>query len=169
MNEVDIAGYGGRYRIDDYGNVWRVYRTKRAKMKAIVKPRGNLEIKLTADDGSRHTHNVSRLVALHFIPRPYMADSVIHKNGNKQDAYVDNLMWVSRRQVGLRFGHKIGKAKPVCKIDQSGETVEVYHSARAAAKANYMSYQTVLSRCNGIVKGKYAPDGYEYKYAEDAE
>lgn len=38
---------------------------------------------------------------------------------------------------------------------------------REAAKANHMSYQTVLDRCNGKVKNPYALDGFTYRF-EDA-
>ena len=166
LTETDIRGYEGRYKIDIYGNVWRLWQHKRTKMKPRLRPKGHLEIRLLGDDVHRKTFNVARLVAIHFLAKPYLADSVIHKNGNKQDAYVENLKWVSKRQLGLRFGHKVRQAKRVCKIDRSGEIVEVYHSARAAAKSNYMSYQTVLDRGNGKVKSIYAPDGYRYTYEE---
>ena len=33
---------------------------------------------------------------------------------------------------------------------------------REAARRNYMSYQTVIDRCNGKVKKSVAPDGYDY-------
>lgn len=163
----DVHGYGGKYKIDIYGNIYQQYKTKLVKRKPSVKPRGHLEIRLKDDTGKRHTHNVARLVALHFIPKPYLADSVIHLNGNKQDAYIENLKWVTKRQIGLKFGHKVRQAKRVCKISSDGEIVDVYHSARAAAKSNYMSYQTILDRCNGKVKGRFAPDGYEYAFEKE--
>ena len=52
------------------------------------------------------------------------------------------------------------------KIDRAGEVVDVYRSAREAAKANYMSYQAVLSRCKGKVKKEYALDGCTYRFEE---
>ena len=51
---------------------------------------------------------------------------------------------------------------PVAKVTPAGEIVAVYQSARAAAKANHMSYQAVLDRCNGKVKKPYALDGHTY-------
>ena len=54
------------------------------------------------------------------------------------------------------------------KIDGTGEIVEVYSSAREAAKQNFMSYQTVIDRCNGKCKSAFAPDGYAYAW-EDKE
>lgn len=45
-----------------------------------------------------------------------------------------------------------------------GEIVAVYPSARAAARENHMSYQTVLDRCNGKVKQPFALDGHTYQF-----
>ena len=60
------------------------------------------------------------------------------------------------------------RRRPVAKLDAGGEVVEVYPSAREAARRNYMSYQTVIDRCNGKVKGAFAPDGYAYAW-DDSE
>ena len=49
------------------------------------------------------------------------------------------------------------------------EIVAFYKSAREAARQNYMSYQTILDRINGKVKGIYAPDGYAYCKDSDKE
>ncbi len=162
MERIPIRGYEGLYSIDEFGNIYRHFKHTTVIMKPSVKPRGHLEIRLLNKAGRRRTYNVARLVAIHFLPKPYMADSVIHKNGNKQCPHVDNLAWVSKRQLGLRYGHRVEKAMQICKADKNGEVVEVYHSAREAARKNYMSYQTILNRVNGKVKGRYAPDGYEY-------
>ena len=56
----------------------------------------------------------------------------------------------------------------MAKIDSNGEIVDVYTSARQAAKSNFMSYQTVIDRCNGKCKSAFAPDGYAYAW-EDSE
>ena len=37
---------------------------------------------------------------------------------------------------------------------------------REAARENFMSYQTVMDRCNGKVKGPFAPDGYAYAWED---
>ena len=44
--------------------------------------------------------------------------------------------------------------------------MEIYPSAREAAKKNHMSYQTVMDYCNGKRKGAFAPDGYAYAWEE---
>lgn len=58
------------------------------------------------------------------------------------------------------------RRKAVVKIDNYGEIVEVYSSARMAAKANYMSHQTVTDRCNGKCRSIFAPDGYAYAWED---
>lgn len=58
----------------------------------------------------------------------------------------------------------LSSRRPVEKVDMNGAVVEVYSSARAAARANHMSYQTVLDRCNGKVKNPYTLDGHNYRF-----
>ncbi len=62
-----------------------------------------------------------------------------------------------------------GKAsrRPVAKVNAAGEIVAYYPSARKAAKANHMSYQTVLDRCNGKVKKPFALDGHTYRFDDE--
>lgn len=43
-----------------------------------------------------------------------------------------------------------------------------YQVDREAARENYMSYQTIIDRCNGKCKSAFAPDGYAYAW-EDSE
>ena len=38
--------------------------------------------------------------------------------------------------------------------------------ARQAAKENYLSYQTVMDRCNGKIKKPFALDGHTYQWDE---
>lgn len=86
-----------------------------------------------------------------------------HKNGDLKDNWVGT----SDLPPGRSWGGRPGRApagKPVVKVDPEGEIVAVYSSARAAAKANHMSYQTVLDRCNGKVKKPFALDGHTYQF-----
>ena len=61
-------------------------------------------------------------------------------------------------------GHRTDRRKCVVKVSKSGEEVEIYRSAREAAKQNNMSYQTVLDRCHNKVKKPFALDGYTYRF-----
>lgn len=72
-----------------------------------------------------------------------------------------------KRIIDLIGSQKEIERKPVAKIDSSGEIVAFYSSAREAGRENYMSYQTIIDRCNGKVQGAFAPDGYAYSWDED--
>lgn len=54
--------------------------------------------------------------------------------------------------------------KPVVKVDRDGKIIARYPSARAAAKVNFMSYQSVLDRCNGKIQKPYGEDGCTFRF-----
>ena len=58
------------------------------------------------------------------------------------------------------------KRKSVIKINANGEIVDVCRSAREAGKMNYMSYQTIIDRCNGKYKSAFASDGFAYAWED---
>ena len=164
----DIEGYGGKYRVNRIGEVQRVLKNGLVRDMQPYRKKGKtfrnrLFVKLTKDGKPKevamlkimaetwHTNKGKGLV-------PY------HKNGIVTDNRVDNIGFTTRKELGRITGHRANKRKCVIKISQSGEEVEVYRSARQAAKENYVSYQTVLDRCHNKVKNPYALDGYTYKF-----
>lgn len=70
----------------------------------------------------------------------------------------------TRQQRRVRRIVKRSARRPVAKVDSSGNVITVYASAREAARANFMSYQAVLDRCNGKVQKPYALDGFTYQF-----
>lgn len=94
------------------------------------------------------------------IPEGYMPH---HKNGMKSDNNLENIEYISRKENGKRYGSK-GKRKPVAKIDQDGNIVEFYTSAREAARKNGLVCSTIIERCNGKRKSAFAPDGFAYAW-----
>ena len=166
----DIPGYGGKYQIDREANVRRVYIS--GKTRAMTpyhrKMSGSqrLVVKLTKDGKSKE-EVLMQLVALTFLGPPPKGHVPYHKNGCQSDNYLNNIAYISKRELGRMTGAK-SRRRPVAKIDRDGYLVEVYPSAREAARRNYMSYQTVMDRCNGKVKSAFAPDGYAYVW-DDSE
>ena len=172
----DIPGFGGMYQVDYFGNVrsWRWRGTRKAKNPKPITPyvrkaRGNarqnkrLVVKLTDDQGrAREIPLVNIMVDTWLGGRPKGKVAYL-KDRMQSNCSVHNIGFISRKQLGAMTG---GNAKriPVVKVTQAGEAVEVYPSARAAAKANHMSYQTVLDRCHGRVKNPFALDGHTYKF-----
>ncbi len=162
----DIPGYGGKYQIDREANVRRVYASGRTRAMTPYhrKMSGSqrLVVKLTRD-GKPREEVLMRLVALTFLGPPPEGCVPYHKNGCQSDNYLSNIAYLDRRELGRMTG-AMSTRRPVAKLDASGEIAEVYPSAREAARRNYMSYQTVIDRCNGKVKGAFAPDGYAYAW-----
>lgn len=169
----NIPGYDGMYQINRDGDVrtWRWRGEKRMKnprlMSQYVRHAGKQSkarfVKLTDAQGKAQERKVLHLmVEVWFgdVPRgkvPY------HKNGDIADHCLNNIGFTTRRELGKNTGGK-SRRMAVVKINTRGEAVEFYPSARLAAKANHMSYQTVLDRCHGKIKNPYALDGHTYAF-----
>ena len=94
------------------------------------------------------------------IPKGY---SITHKDGCFSNNEFSNLAILTKEELGERTGHQ-SRRKAVVKCTADLIPIDVYRSAREAAKNNYMSYQTVIDRCNGKIKSLVAPDGYVYMW-----
>lgn len=167
---VDIPGYDGKYQIDREANVRRVFPSGKTRLlKPYRKKTSNnqrMVVHLTHKGKSKEV-TLIQIVAHVFIgkcPKGYVP---YHKNGCQHDNYANNIAYISKRELGKKTGAS-SRRKTVAKIDPNGEAVEFYTSAREAARENYMSYQTVIDRCNGKCKSAFAPDGYAYAW-EDSE
>lgn len=158
----DIPGYFGRYQVNVLGQI-----LKNGKPMMRVRKHGKCEIRLTDENGKRHTHQVHKIVAQVFLKQEPGPDMVLyHKNGDLEDNCVNNLAWINKRELGKKTG-AMAKRKTVLKLDSHGDIVHIYTSARAASRDNFMSYQAIIDRCNGKVKSEYAPDGYRYVWDSD--
>ena len=164
----DIPGFEGIYQADREGNIRRLYQNGKVRILTPYhkKMSGSqrLVVKLTANGQSREVV-VIQVIARTFLGPPPAGHIPVHRNGCQSDNYVNNIKYISRQQAGKIYGAR-SKRKAVAKIDNHGEIVEVYSSARMAAKANYLSHQTVTNRCNGKCKSPYAPDGYAYAWED---
>lgn len=169
----DIPGYQGAYQINREGEVrtWRYREGKFLKTPKMLRPymrkrgaKGHSRfVKLTAPDGRSKDVKVLRLVVDVWFGGCPNGKVPYHKNGDLNDNCVNNIAFTTREKLGKMTGAKSGRM-PVAKVLPDGEVIEIYPSARAAAKANHMSYQTVLDRCNGKVKNPFALDGHNYVF-----
>lgn len=166
----DIEGYDGKYQVDREGRVRRVYKSGKTRLlKAYCKKTSSnqrLIVKLTINGKSKEV-TLIQIVARTFFgeaPKGYVP---YHRNGCQSDNYVNNIAYISRKELGRKTGPQSRK-KSVAKIDSNGEIVDFYSSARECARQNYMSKQTITDRCNGKCKSAFAPDGYAYAW-EDSE
>lgn len=166
----DIPGYGGKYRVSRNGDVQRVFpsglvrnMTPYRKQAKIL--RNRLFVKLTIN-GKPKEVPMLKIMAETWHNNQNKNLVPYHKNGIVTDNRADNIGFISRKELGRITGHMASKRKCVIKITEDGEEVEVYRSARVAAKENNMSYQTVLDRCHNRVKNPFALDGYNYQFEE---
>ncbi len=91
-------------------------------------------------------------------------DEILHfKNGVKTDCRLDNLGVIKKNKLCKLNGLK-ARSKRVAKLDEVGEIIEVYKSARECARKNYIDSKTVSNRCNGKVKDTYGLDGFKYMW-----
>ena len=165
----DIPGYNGKYQADREGNIRRVFPSGKTRLMTpyYKKMTGGqrLVVKLTKDGKAREEIVIGVIARTFLGPRPkgYVP---YHKNGIRSDNYINNIAYITQKELGKITGAK-SRRIPVAKINADGEIIEVYSSAREAARKNFMSYQTVTDRCNGKCKSAFAPDGFAYAWEDD--
>lgn len=167
----DIPGYDGKYQINRIGEVRRKYESGLVRDMSSYKKSGKQFrqrqfVKLTKNGKGSKDVSVLQIMAKTWFRQQDENKVPYHKNHIVTDNRVENIGFIDRSKLGKETGHMSGKRKTVFKVNRAGEDVEVYRSAREAARKNNMSYQTVLDRCNGKVKNPYALDGYTYRFEE---
>lgn len=160
----DVPGFDGKYQVDREGNVRRVYSSGKTRTMHpyIKKSCGRMVVKFTVN-GKPKECIFAGIMAKTFLgsaPKGYVP---YHRNGCQSDNYINNIAYISRKELGKKSGAKSNR-RAVAKIDSNGIVVDVYSSAREAARKNFMSYQTVIDRCNNKCKSAFAPDGYAYAW-----
>ena len=119
-----IRGYKKKYQISNYGRVKSYYRKPPIIMKLSSRNSvGYIQVSLSLD-GERRTHLVHRLVLSHFNREPEVGEETNHKDGNKENNFIDNLEWTDRKsnvnhslQKGL--SSNIGETHSKAKLSKS--------------------------------------------------
>lgn len=89
-----IKGYGGLYKISNFGRVWSF--RKDSEMKPGIEGGGYKYVNLC--DGECKPFKVHRLVALHFIPLVEGKEIVNHIDEVKTNNHVTNLEWCTHKE-----------------------------------------------------------------------
>ena len=158
----DIPGYDGIYQVSWKGEI-RSYRIPGKKRligdtPVLLRPRLKTNgtggkrccVKLTGKDGAREIGVMSIVVDV-WLGGGKEGYIAYHKNGDKSDNCMYNIGFATPKQLGEATG-AMSQRKPVAKLDEDGNIVEVYPSAEAAGKANFISGKCVANRCNGVTK-----------------
>lgn len=165
----DIPGYDGMYQVSRDGMIrsWRkpfageVRADKPRMMAAYVRGGKRYGTNHTGrrycvnlvKDGKRIERTISGIMAEVWLGGRPKGLVAYHKNGDVGDNSVENIVFVTTEKLGKLSG-KNSSRKPVVMVDEHGEVLEVYPSATAAAKANYMDINSVLNRCKGRIKNQ---------------
>lgn len=166
-----IPGYNGKYEASFFGQIRRIYQKAPPKIlsqyeRRTQKGSPRLYVKLTKDGEEGKDVNVAQIIYTTFRGSIPQGTVIVHKNGLTKDNILTNLVPATKKEIGLKHGAR-SKRKPVVQIDAAGEVTNFYYSAREAARENFMSYQTIIDRCNGKVKKGPAPDGFEYAWEDE--
>lgn len=164
----DVPDYSGIYQVSRAGIVRRIFKTGVRDLTPYkYKANNKRTLFVKFGHGSKTKERmVHRIVWESWIGPVPDGMRVYHKNGILDDNRLDNLELATPEEIGRKSGDKNDKRKPVVKISESGEEVEIYKSAREAARQNFMSYQTVLDRCHKKVADEFALNGFTFRFEE---
>lgn len=146
----EIEGYRGKYIITNTGKVYNNFTGVRMKTRLI---QGYPHVALRVYDGEKSEQKlfkVHRLVAQYFIPNPKNLPFVNHIDGDKTNANVDNLEWVTPSEnnahaivTGLR---KTSWNKPLAQMAirlieeynySMGDVAELFNKPKSVIKYLY--------------------------------
>lgn len=143
----NIKFFEGYYQVSSHGRVRALDYCRKGIVKIVRhnRPGELLKIDLRSRDRKVIDRSVKLLVARAFLPKPLPEEiDVICRNGVKWDFRVENLTWVTRKELKTLVIEK-GKGKPVftgankiviCSYPRKHTIHAVYSSLSEAARAN---------------------------------
>lgn len=179
-NEIwkPIKDYEGLYEVSNLGRVRSVDHyviqpnphngdlQKVMRRGRILKPSfsnaGYLQLSLSSGSRQYQTFQIHRLVATHFIENLDNLAEVNHKNEEKTDNRVENLEWCSRL-YNVYYGNNT-KTRPVLQMDDNGNVIKKFTSARNAARILGLNPSSITGVCRGRFN---ETGGYKWKYADE--
>lgn len=169
-----IKGYEGIYEVNEFGQVRSVDRIVEYKNGKIVNYKGK-ELKPSIGQGGyavvnlnkngiHKTYSVHRLVAETFVPNPNNLPQVHHKNHDRKDNRIQNLMWVtSAEQIDDHWRAAVSKAQGT-KLRVVGNGIDkIYNSAIAVKRELGIDNSYALKVAKGIRK---QANGYKIYFAD---
>lgn len=110
------------------------------------------------------TRTVHRLIMEQILGRELSSDELVHHiDGNKWNNDPSNLTIVTRREHAQIHATLIDNSKAVFQLDENGEIINKWKSAREAERQTGALYQNIYKCCRGKRK---TAGGYSWKYAE---
>lgn len=139
---LPIVGTGGLYEVSNWGRV----RAGAALAVQILDRSGYWRAVLTVD-GAKFTALVHRLVATAFIENPESLPIVNHIDGDKRNAFAENLEWVSPRANAI---HAVAtglkpRRQPVKKVTLAINTT----------RHHYATFQAMVKKAKATIHPSY--------------
>lgn len=157
---ITIKGFD-KYQVSNKGNVRSVnyYRKGFSKnLKLFPNSKGYLQVWLCLN-GKKHTRDVHRLVAEHFIENPNNLPQVNHINEINSDNRAENLEWCTN-QYNNEYSHGV----KILQFDLNGNLVNDYKSYADIKRKTGFSKDGIKACCD---KRRDSFVGYKWKYKTD--
>ncbi|MBO5630402.1 MAG: HNH endonuclease [Aeriscardovia sp.] len=107
-----------------------------------------------------------RLIVEKMLGRKLSTDEIVHHiDGNKWNNDPSNLEVVTRSEHARMHFDEINRSKPVVQLDNDGNALKVWASAREAERGTGASFQNIYKCCRGI---RNTAGGYKWRYANEA-
>lgn len=126
-----IEGTGGKYEVNENGEVFNKESGKYAKMSSASHD-GYVKCALYVN-GTARTIALHRLVAQTFIPNPDNKPQVHHIDGNKENNKVSNLEWVTPKEHGAKMNE-----------DQKKRFLDTYKNNKLKRSGHTLSHSGMI-------------------------
>jgi len=116
----DILEFDGLYKVNEYGEVFKLTNKGLKKMKNQIDKNGYQV--LTFNFANKvFNRKIHRLVAIHYIPNPLNKRCVNHIDGIKTNNHISNLEWVTHSEnmihaTKIGIANNKGELNPAAKI-----------------------------------------------------
>ena len=162
----DVENFEGLYRVSDTGRVLSLVTNK--ILSNTIDKSGYLKVTLYKFP-TTYCCLLHRLVAQAFIPNPCNLPVVMHKDNNKQNCGVSNLIWGTHKentQAAMRDGlYGSNSARLVKQFSKQGVYLATYNSAGDASRSIGKPWCSshISAACRGERITAY---GYRWEYAD---
>lgn len=135
------------YEISSNGSVYSLKGVHSKELKG-YKTNGAIVIQFVVE-GQKVRASRGALVLEHFAKNPYSKTRIIHKNGNKCDDRLSNLMYASNRDVNLLSRNKQGKLS----LKRASAIRQLYKRGQFNQTQLAEKYKVTQSTISNIVNG----------------
>ena len=155
-----VEGYMYPHRVNAFGVLQKYKSGKWQDVKVVFKRGARVWM-----SGERSTWVMLDRIVWEAFNGPIPEGCVIsHKNGAKIDCYLANLELTTHKDLMCRVGKS--NRKPVLKVDDDGNVLKIYNSAKQAAADNFLSDSRMRGICCQPKHSHQELYGYRFLYED---